>query len=1380
MIYINTIPYNKALLKKVYLPKNTSSMLKHNVVFLNSSSYNTVINLFNNHPIITKPTNYSRYYVDPMYNEKILNKKVILNYRAERKGVYTKIQEANIGLTPVNTISVAGARNLIYDLCQYNTIFNDTYPVRSTMKKRITTYFNYIKDKLNNVNDPEYKYKMLFCDINEWFSEASKISISTKVTSNNPIIMISYAMYRYPELLSSLGDIDIYMYSTKGIIRINPSMINEKTYTVYKRELNKLLAKIQIDDIEAFDSDENEEDTDDEEVDEPKETGNSTSINQRAEDAKLKYADEPIPEDDDEKLKTDEDESTPEEIDDKTDGLDIMGEDEIESKPEVVSVDEYGEILSTMTDITHARKQERSPQSIQRDKVLKTNQDKLVVKNLTIAECKTYKPDDYKIPEINVSDKVVTTNDNIKTVKFANFDKSYNENLMTKDTINMITHLNDLNIPVYVKSIKVEDTSTTLDYKETYTVVLEDSNRVRHTLKFDMPKFIDGSFMYLGGNKKTISKQMFMKPIVKTGPDEVQICTNYNKIFLTRIGRKVSTQLEKFKKVMSNDIKGVKIIYGDSLSSNNDFKTTLDYDELGKTYYSITTKNMEINFNQQYIHSRLGDMKLPNNVFCIGFYSDGKPILMDYTTEKIGNDDLVTFIISNLGPEASALYTETGAGASKFMYTSAKIMAKPVPLILLLGYCEGLSTVLRKAKIKYHFTDKRPKVTEQEGVVQFADGYLVFERYPFENSLLLNALAYLPTKAYNFTDFNTIEVYLDLFESLYGARQLANAFDTFYEFMIDPISKEILTDLGYPTDFVSVLLCGNAMLADNSFLMENNMNLYRIRSNEIVNAVLYKQIAMAYSRYRATSGNNRPIKISIPQNVVIAELMQVNTVEDHSTLNPFYEVTKTRTASPRGVSGINLDDAYTLPRRMYDKSMLGIVGVSSSPDFNVGINRQLTLEPSIVSARGYIEMKDLDKLTDANLLTPAELLTPGGMAHDDAPRVAMASKQSTHIVPVDTASPVLISNGSDQIIQYHLSTDFVVVASEDGEVVEKDEKAGIMVIKYKSGKYQGIDISSRVAKNSASGFYLSNKLVSDLEVGSKFRAKDIVAYENRFFSNDELTGNRINIGSFQKVAIMSADSTFEDSSFITKKVSNDMATTVIMMKDISIGKNADVDHIVNIGDTVEVGDPLVSFSTSYEDERMNEFLRSVSEEQGQDLKDLSRIQLKSKYGGVIEDIKIYCSVELNELSPSLKTIVTKYYNRINKKTAILNKYDKSKSVVKAGVLLNEPTTKVQTSADGKIKGHEVDGVLIEFYIKYHDVLGVGDKIAYFSAVKSVICDVVPEGYEPFSEFRPDEEVSAFIPPLSIISRMVPSTIQTVIANKILVELKRKLKDIYDS
>ena len=58
--------------------------------------------------------------------------------------------------------------------------------------------------------------------------------------------------------------------------------------------------------------------------------------------------------------------------------------------------------------------------------------------------------------------------------------------------------------------------------------------------------------------------------------------------------------------------------------------------------------------------------------------------------------------------------------------------------------------------------------------------------------------------------------------------------------------------------------------------------------------------------------------------------------------------------------------------------------------------------------------------------------------------------------------------------------------------------------------------------------------------------------------------------------------------------------------------------------------------------------------------------------------------------------------------------------------------------------------------------------------------MIPKGYEPYSEFRKDEEVSSFIASNSILKRMTPSILLTSLGNKCIVELKRSLKVIFDS
>ena len=72
-------------------------------------------------------------------------------------------------------------------------------------------------------------------------------------------------------------------------------------------------------------------------------------------------------------------------------------------------------------------------------------------------------------------------------------------------------------------------------------------------------------------------------------------------------------------------------------------------------------------------------------------------------------------------------------------------------------------------------------------------------------------------------------------------------------------------------------------------------------------------------------------------------------------------------------------------------------------------------------------------------------------------------------------------------------------------------------------------------------------------------------------------------------------------------------------------------------------------------------------------------------------------------------------------------------------------------------------------------MGVGDKIALYSANKQIISEVIPKGWEPYSEFEPDEEISVFSSPGTIARRMTASTLAISAAFKCMIYLKRKIK-----
>lgn len=1382
MLYVDSMPHLRLNRQKVALPTVDKTPALYSLVFINTNSTQSVVDAVV-HPWLYHNNKFHQFYMDNMYHGTYFNRTFRQVMTTEREDVFKRVKERAGFLQTARTVESVNNRNVFVSLQFHNQFFFKLAQHAMTFKDRVHQYIELLKTQINDPRYSGYKKKTMLIDIDSWIEDRSAKSILAQGKNfNNPAYLFWFALRKMLDDFKTIGNIDIVFFSGNQSVRINPSLCDKSSFHLFQREISRISNN-------RLAMDENGDVADDA-IRREEMVHNITGF------VKTNFNFVGDSEEDDAEVE-DVIHKRIDELADQEDIKELEGEELEDRLKEEIYNDEA--VMKDIHSLVQRNKTGRSTSSLKRDQELREQQKKLKVENMTIEEIRNSLTSQVVIEKNDVSDKVTTTNKNITTIKYPNFEKAYNTGLMRKDTINILSSLNDKSIPVHIRNIEVEDSSDLLNYKETFTVDLEDGNRVRHRLKFDMPKFIDDKFMFLNGNKKIIIKQLFMKPVVKLGPSDVQVATNYKKLFIERYGAKMSSKTEKFKKAISTIAKGrnVTVRFGNNSSDNNAHRTTIEYDEIASTISYVRIGVAEFFFNQNELKTAMTayNIKDPNKGLIVGI-ADGKdPIIVDYDTQQIqGMDmDIIDYIMTiDKGELIRNAFDEATAG-KKFMYSRVSIMKnvirKQVPLVLLLGYLEGLTTVMRKAGVQHSFSDTRPKVTENQGVVEFANGYLVYEKYPFENALLMNAFADIPTKGFDYEEFDGKDAYLSIFDTMFNARNVGNGFDNFYELMIDPITKEILEDLNYPTDFVNLMLYANKLLTDNAYQKENEMDIYRVRSNELVNGYLYQAISKAFERYRITANNNNPVKISIPQDTVIKNLLMAQNVEDYSILNPIVELEKSRAISPKGLVGLNLDSAYTQDKRSYDPSMMGVLAMSTSPDANVGVVRQLTLEPNIVSPRGYIDVKHdkLDELKDANLFSPAELLSPLGASRDDTIRTAMATKQSKHIIPIEKSSPVLVSNGVEQVMHYHLSDDFSVVAKDDGEVLEVDEKTGIIVIGYydkaakKAGStekvmkaHQAINIKPKVVKNGAGGFFLSIQLQSNLKVGQKFKKNDILAYDKKFFSDSKLDGVRFNIGSIQKVACMSSFSTYEDSTFITKKLSEDMAADIVMQKPVTIGKNANVDYIVNIGDEIKVGDELMRFEMSFEDDTLNKFLSNIGDELQESIKSLGKTPIKSKYSGVIEDIKIYSTVDLEELSPSLQKIVSKYYAGIDKTKKLLNKYDKSESSYKMGVLLNEPTDKVETR-DGKVKGNEVgEGVLIEFYIKYRDIMGIGDKITFFTALKSIIGEVIPEGYEPRSTYRPQEEVSSFIAPGAVLARMTPSILQTMFLYKVLIELKRKL------
>ena len=1345
-------------------------------------------------------TNYWFYYYNMIYTGKIYNKRFRYNLRKERPELYKKVENA-VDIHPLKRLSIVESnnRNMYIDLSKYIDIVTSIC-YKISPRQFIAHYWNFIKPILNE-EIKGYNQKFVLVDLKNF-----KMTKVIKENLCNPLFLIYYTLLINRDLISDL-DIDFIFFNDMKVLKVNPSQCDEKAYVKLKQFMAKIMTGITPN--ETVNKAVDEENLGKEDIIADTSAKIISSIDKPSiitTDDQLKKM----------KMKSEVEVQITDKVSKSVEKISNIlppaGKDDVKSNLDNTStsssVDVFGntnnDLHKTISDtlvknikddidtdreliqkIYNEKKRreatiQKSAASTARDEYLRKNQRNIKIGNLTMDELLKTNTNDIPIPSTSISESISTSNKNLQEIKFDNVDTLYNREVIKKDIASAFNSLSDKSIPLFIRSIDIKDTSDELNYKDTYTIKFEDGNRQRHTLKVDIPKFIDDRFLYIGGNKKLIKHQSFFLPVVKVGSDKVEIVTNYSKMTLERVSNDLPS-VNRMRKVIASNPK-VKSMFRVGSTNNSDFITTLEYDQFARQFKSFECGNTIIYFDQEEATRVAKEKKLSikENELFIGF-KNGKKIVIDVDKQMTADNKTITeIILSSISPDDAISYSLIKA-SKRVMYARVKIMKQNMNVGMLLGLWCGLSDLFKRLGIEYRMVDKirsSDEIAPDEEFITFKDCSIIYKQ-DISSALILNGIRSFNTDNYNIADFDSKEPYLEYIKKVYGKVIIENALMNFYEFVLDPITVEVLDQLNLPTNIVDLYIYSVKLLSDSQYKESINQNLYRIRCGEIIPAILYERLAKNYITFRNSNGRK---KYTVPQNCVIKEILAQKTVEDYSILNPTLEMEMLHAVSTKGFRGINLDESYTIEKRAYDNSMIGILAPNTSPDGSVGVSRTLTLEPQVINMRGMIEDKHekLDELKDTNLFSAGELTIPMAATIDDPNRLGHAIKQSKHVIPVTKSSPVLISNGMEEAARFHLTSNFVINADEAGVIEDFDPDCNIMIARYKSGKCRAIDLNPNIVKNGGGGFFLSNKLVTNLKVGDKFKKNDVLAYHKDFFSHSRFNNCRMNMGTLTKVAIMSTYNTYEDATFITHKMSQDCATEMVFNKPVSVGKNSNVFNMVKKGDHVQVGDTLIEFDTSYDDNSINALLASLNDDDKSNILSDSRNNVKSKYSGVIEDIKIYSTVDLDEMSPSLKAIVSKYYSSINKKKAFLNKYDDSPSdsIIKCGMLLNESTKKIEPNRFGVIKGeHVVDSVLIEFYIKHSEPLEVGSKIANFTALKNTIGEIIPEGYEPYSYYRPDEEVSTIIASNSILNRMTPSILITALGNKCIIELKRHLEEM---
>lgn len=968
----------------------------------------------------------------------------------------------------------------------------------------------------------------------------------------------------------------------------------------------------------------------------------------------------------------------------------------------------------------------------------------------------------------------------LQATGFTNISKEYEDKLMDRDIVATLMSLSKPSDGFYVTNVEVTDVSTCVSMINNWKVTLKNKQSgLQSVVNILVPRMMNGRFYY-NGTMYSIDKQDFPIPVLKINAKTVMITSNYNKITVARYDTKslvdVTAMLKTVNKLEDSNGKNRFVRPGSSVNSNSHYMSTIEYDEYSKVWYSFTNreKDCEILFNRNDCLKMWQFVTVNPNEFCCGMINKVPVVLNIDTGLTRQGITLTETILQMLPPDVQQTYIKTKPGKTS-MYSTIKI-GGTVPLGVAIAAWEGLTSLIKQSGCKYQFVDNRFRDPHYI-VFNFKDKSLAIENH-IGNQLLFNGFYRINTKAYNIGDFETPimesnSVYVDIFNQLFFSQySQLTTFITYYNFFVDAITYDVCNHYNLPNTLPGLLIYASNMLMDNSSMSENNASLYRIRSSEIIPAMIHYHLAVEMSKFNNRTGSRaRANKLQFNPNCILKELTDQKTVKTLTALNPMVELHARETVSKKGFRGVNDDRAFTQARRSFEDSMVGKMALSSPNSANVGIARQLVADPKITSVRGYTSTDGIDAdYNDLQLSSFSELLTPGSVSHDDAIRTAIGTSQTSHTVSTADAQPVLISNGIDEIVPSYLTEEFSVMAEEDGKVLELTD--GYMIVQYKSGKKKAVHIDNKYSFNDGGGFYVNNKLTPNFQAGESFKQNEILAYHEKFFSKDSTGQVRMNVGPLAKVAFAGCYATYEDSGIITSKMSKKLATKVTMKEIVKLDCTEDIENVVKIGDEVEVGEPLVTFGLGNTgDKSVDNFLRAFG---GED--DSFKRTVNAKHAGTIVDVKMYTTKPMDRLSPSLFNILNGYFNNNKKKRKILDKYDRSNAVYKMDTLFDLPTEPLKSPT---IKGINCD-VLLEFYIEHEDEMSVGDKLVNYGPCKQICSEVIPEGLEPYAESSPDEEISVFQAPSSILKRMVPSLVITAAGNKVLIHLKRQIKDIWEN
>lgn len=559
------------------------------------------------------------------------------------------------------------------------------------------------------------------------------------------------------------------------------------------------------------------------------------------------------------------------------------------------------------------------------------------------------------------------------------FDHDYVKDVMHKDVLNMLNSLQRSGIVIRKHNIEVDHSA--LGSYENHELEIRPVDGQVSTIRFRLPKVNEDGTFVAAGNKYSMRKQRVDNPIRKINPFSVALTSYYGKTFVSMNTKKANSSLEWIIKELNiagmTDHQYIKQVAPARVFDNN-FEAPYIYNALADNFKSVTTTKYTLVFDHTERKNIVDESILSSletgGSRVVGYTYRKDPMIVDKDNNffVIGENNSRQFV----GNIFQVL--ELPEDLAPVDFTEVKVYSKSIPVAIILAYTLGFDNLLKLLQAQYRVIG--PEVTSREEkriqngefIVRFKDNAYYFSKKQRSAALILAGFLEFEKQLRQFevADFNHKDVYLNLLESKGLSSVYIREMEMQQNLFVDPITKEILTEMKEPVTFNGLLIRATEMLQSYHHPDPQDMRYMRVRGYERFSGAVYKELATAVRQYkqRNIAGKSR-VEMSPYQ--VWSKIMKDPALKLVEDINPIQNLKESEIVTYVGEGGRS-KDSMSKPTRAYHQSDMGVVSEATVDSSDVGVNAYLSANPKFKNLRGQI-------ITEESVISPASLVSTSAL-----------------------------------------------------------------------------------------------------------------------------------------------------------------------------------------------------------------------------------------------------------------------------------------------------------------------------------------------------------------------------------------------------------------